>query len=98
MTALPNAIDGAPSLDGRGVLAVGTFDSTSTPNGTYLLDAANGTILHELVTGADFAQSAFAEGWLFTANEFGVYAWSPRDVGLTTGSSSGRVARARPLT
>lgn len=99
VTALPNAVDGAPTLDGRGVLAVGTFDSTSTPNGTYLLDAANGAILHELVTGADFAQSAFAEDWLFTANENGVYSWSPRGVALADRASgtSGERPAARTV-
>jgi outer membrane protein assembly factor BamB len=75
-TGLPNAVDGSPSMDGGGVLAVGTYDSNPTPNATYLIDAATGKILHNLVTGADFAQSVFAENWLFTANQYGVYAWA----------------------
>ncbi len=77
-TGLPNGVIGSPSLDGRGVLAVGTYDFTSTPNATYLVDAANGKILKNLVRGADFAQSVFADGLLFTANDSGVYAFRPR--------------------
>lgn len=72
---LPNAVDGTASLDGAGVLAVGTFDQTATPNETYLIDAANGVILHDVISGGDFAQSAFAENRLYTANQNGVYAW-----------------------
>jgi hypothetical protein len=75
MTGLPNAVSGSPSLDGAGVLAVGTYDSNPTPNATYLIDAADGKILRNLVGGADFAQSVFAEDWLFTANQYGVYGW-----------------------
>jgi outer membrane protein assembly factor BamB len=72
---LPNAVDGSPTLDGAGVLAVGTFDSQSTPNATYLINAATGKVLRNLVQGADFAQSAFAENWIFVANDSGVYAY-----------------------
>lgn len=75
ITQLPNAVDGSPTMDGSGVIAVGTFDSTSTPNATYLVDAATGSILRNLVTGADFAQSVFADAMLFSANQNGVYGW-----------------------
>ncbi len=75
IAALPNAVDGSPTMDGGGVLAVGTYDSNPTPNATYLIDAANGKILRKLVIGADFAQSVFADNWLFIANQYGVYAW-----------------------
>jgi outer membrane protein assembly factor BamB len=74
-SGLPNAVDGSPSMDGAGVLAVGTFDSTGTPNATYLVAATNGKVLRTLNVGADFAQSAFAGRWLFTANDAGVFAW-----------------------
>lgn len=75
-TGLPNAVLGAPTLDGAGVIAVGTYGTSSTPNAVYLLDARTGQILHILITGsANFAQSVFARGWLFTANSSGVYAW-----------------------
>jgi outer membrane protein assembly factor BamB len=81
-TGLPNGVIGSPTLDGGGVLAVGTYDYSSTPNATYLIDAKNGKILRRLVTGTDFAQSAWADDWLFTANSSGLYAW-----GLKTSSS-----------
>jgi outer membrane protein assembly factor BamB len=75
VTGLPNGVDGSPTLDGAGVLAVGTYDYQSTPNATYLLSSSTGSILSTLETGADFAQSAFAENWIFVANEDGVSAW-----------------------
>lgn len=72
----PAAGLGTPTLDGAGVIAVGTYGVSATPNAVYLLDARTGQILHTLITGgADFAQSVFAGGWLFTANGNGVYAW-----------------------
>jgi hypothetical protein len=63
------------------VLAVGTYDEQPTPNATYLLNAANGRILRNLVTGGDFAQSVFAENWLFVANQYGVTAWGAGPLG-----------------
>lgn len=76
VTGLPNAVLGTPSLDGAGVLAVGTFDFTTTPNAIYLINAANGEILRSLMTGGyDFGQSVFADGRLFVANSNGVYSW-----------------------
>jgi outer membrane protein assembly factor BamB len=77
-TGLPNGVTGSPSLDGAGVLAVGTFDGADLPNITYLVNSHTGAILSSLVQGYDFAQSVFANGWLFTANDSGVYAWAPR--------------------
>ncbi len=75
---LPNGVSGSPTLDGAGVLAVGTFDNSGAPNETYLVDAATGKILRALVRGDDFAQSVFAHNMLFTANSNGVYAWQVR--------------------
>src|SRR6266568_3226768 len=75
-TGLANGVIGSPSLDGGGVLAVGTYGFTKTPNEVYLLDASTGSILRRLVRGsADFAQSVFAEGRLFTANGNGLVSW-----------------------
>jgi outer membrane protein assembly factor BamB len=77
-TGLPNGVVGTPTLDGAGVLAVGTFGATATPNAVYLINARTGHILRTLITGStDFAQSVFAGGWLFTANGTGVYGWGP---------------------
>lgn len=81
VAGLPNGVIGSPSLDGKGVLAVGTFDHQSTPNATYLLSSATGRILRNLVTGSDYAQSVFAENWLFVANQYGIYAWGAGPLG-----------------
>lgn len=76
VTGLPNGVIGTPSLDGAGVIAVGTYDFSATPNAIYLINAATGRILRTLATnGHDFAQSVFADGRLFTANDNGLYAW-----------------------
>jgi outer membrane protein assembly factor BamB len=77
-TGLPNGVIGSPTMDGAGVLAVGTYDDTSTPDATYLINAATGKIIRTLVRGKDFGQSVFADSWLYTANAYGVYAWGPR--------------------
>jgi outer membrane protein assembly factor BamB len=74
-TGLPNGVIGSPTMDGGGVIAVGTYDTTTTPNATYLLDASNGAILRTLVQGTAFAQSVFADNWLFVANSNGVFAY-----------------------
>ena len=58
-----------------GVIAAGTYDSSKSPNATYLINATSGKVIRNLIEGTDFAQSAFAGGWLFTANAIGVYAW-----------------------
>jgi outer membrane protein assembly factor BamB len=73
-TGLPNGDIGSPTMDGGGVIAVGTFDA-STTNATYLLSASSGQILRTLVQGTAFAQSVFADNWLFSANSNGVFAW-----------------------
>jgi outer membrane protein assembly factor BamB len=75
-TGLPNGIIGSPAMDGGGVIAVGTYDATTTPNATYLLSASSGKILRTLLQGTAFAQSVFADGWLFCANSNGVFAWA----------------------
>ncbi len=74
-TGLPEGVTGSASIDGGGVIAVGTFDNGGPANDTYLLNAATGQIITVLTKGLDFAQSTFAEGWLFTANASGVSAW-----------------------
>lgn len=77
-TGLPEGVLGTASADGGGVVAVGTFDSGTAPNATYLVDAASGSIVRTLISGPlDFGQSVFAGGWLFTANSAGVSAWGP---------------------
>jgi outer membrane protein assembly factor BamB len=76
ITGLPNSVLGTPSLDGAGVLAVGTYDTSSTPNAVYLINAKTGQILRTLLSGGyDFAQSAFAAGHLYVATSNGLYAF-----------------------
>ncbi|MDX6325448.1 MAG: hypothetical protein QOK15_1802 [Nocardioidaceae bacterium] len=66
---LPNSSMETPTVDGAGVLTVGTWDKTSTPNAAYLLDASTGKILRTLNTGGrSFSPSIFADGWLLTTN------------------------------
>jgi outer membrane protein assembly factor BamB len=68
-TGLPNSVLGSPTMNGSGVIAVGTFDATTTPNAVYLLDSSTGKILKTLNTGGrTFAQPVFADGFVFTAN------------------------------
>jgi hypothetical protein len=71
-TGLPGKVLGSPSLDGGGLLAVGTYTS---PGGVYLINAATGAIVEELTTGTTFAQSVFADSWLYTATSNGLAAW-----------------------
>jgi hypothetical protein len=81
-TGLPGKVLGSPALDGGGLLAVGTY-AAAPAGGVYLINAATGAIVTELTTGTTFAQSVFADSWIFTATSNGVSAW-----GLpTTGSS-----------
>jgi outer membrane protein assembly factor BamB len=76
ITGLPDSVLGTPSLDGAGVIAVGTYDTSQVPNAVYLINAANGRIIRTLLAGGyDFAQSAFAQGRLYVANTNGLYAF-----------------------
>ncbi len=78
-TGLPGGVFGSPTMDGAGVIAVGTYGTATT--GIYLVNTANGALLRDpLMPGDAFAQSVFAEQWLFCANSTGVSAW-----GLPTG-------------
>lgn len=68
-TGLPNFALGSATLNGSGVLAVGTDGVSTTKNAVYLVDAATGKILRTLTTGGSFfAQSTFADGSVFTAD------------------------------
>jgi outer membrane protein assembly factor BamB len=80
-TGLPEGVTGSPTLDGAGVLAVGTYDNGTAPEETYLVSAVTGKILRTLVTGQDFAQSTFAGHQLFTADTSGVYGWAVKQPG-----------------
>lgn len=59
---------GTPTLSGGGVLAVATYDKTSTDNSVYLVDASTGQIVRRIRTGTPtFAQPVFADGYLLVA-------------------------------
>ncbi len=74
---LPGGVDGSPSMDGGGLLAVPTYyaGSKTTANGLYLMKASSGRIVRILVQGTEFAQCVFAGNRLFSANDNGVFAW-----------------------
>jgi outer membrane protein assembly factor BamB len=72
-TGMTGDVLGSPTLDGAGVIAAGMY--SGPPNGVDLLDAANGQIVAQLAPGIDFAQSVFADNWLFTATGNTVAAW-----------------------
>ncbi len=74
-TGLPGGVFGSPTMDGAGVIAVGTYAAATT--GIYLVNAATGALIrHPLMPGDTFAQSVFAERLLFCASSTGVYAWA----------------------
>ena len=72
-TPLTGGVMGSPTMDGAGVIAVGTYSPGSM--GVFLVDAATGSILSQLTTGGTFGQSVFAENEIFGATSNGVYAW-----------------------
>ncbi len=78
-TGLPDGVIGTPTLDGGGVLAVGTYDFTQTQNAFFLIRATTGRILRRLDRGSqDFAQGVFAGGRLLAPNGDGLVAWGLR--------------------
>jgi outer membrane protein assembly factor BamB len=77
-TGLSAPVLGTPSLDGAGVLAVGTYGTSPEPEADYLLNPSTGAILATVDNGdsAQFAQPVFADGYLFIATETaGLYAY-----------------------
>jgi polyvinyl alcohol dehydrogenase (cytochrome) len=76
-TGLPNGVLTSPTINGDHVIGIGTYDKSGLTNETYLVDASTGSILRTLDPGFDFGQSVFANGWVFTASNTGLYAWGP---------------------
>jgi outer membrane protein assembly factor BamB len=69
---------GSPTLDGGGVVAAATYNSsTKSNNGVYLLNAATGAIVRVIHTHQrEFAQPVFADGYLFiTTQDNGLFAY-----------------------
>ncbi len=81
-TGLPCSVEGTPTLDSAGVLAVGTYScpKTSRTPGAYLINASTGAILKFLPIPLSkvFGQPVFAQGTLFVATEAnGLYDFAP---------------------
>jgi outer membrane protein assembly factor BamB len=79
-TGLPARVFATPSLDGAGVLAVGTYADGSDPQADYLLNPSTGAIIATVSNGdsSQFAQPVFADNYLFIATESaGLYAYQP---------------------
>jgi polyvinyl alcohol dehydrogenase (cytochrome) len=79
-TGLPSEVLGTPSLDGAGVLTVGTYNDGSDPEADYLLDPSTGAMLATVSNGdsSQFAQPVFADQYLFIATSAaGLYAYQP---------------------
>jgi len=76
-TGLPDGVIGSPTMNGSGVIGVGTYDTTApSQNGVFLVNASTGQIAQALLPGdLDFAQNVFAGGMLFAANGTGLYAY-----------------------
>ena len=75
-TGLPEGVLSSPAINASGVIGLGTYDNGTAPNATYLISASTGAVLPTLNQGAvDFPQSAFADGWPYTATGFGLAAW-----------------------
>lgn len=77
ITALPGGVIGSPTMDGGGVVAAGTYGASGSPDGIYLIDAATGGVVQDMQDGTVFAQTVFANNWLFGATSDGLFAWSP---------------------
>lgn len=89
-TGLPSQVYGTPSLDGAGLLAVGTYADASDPHADYLLNPATGAILATVSNGdsPQFAQPVFAGQYLFIATDTaGLYAYEPSGSGAREGHS-----------
>jgi hypothetical protein len=87
-TGLSAQVYGTPSLDGAGLLAVGTHGAGSGPQADYLLNPSTGAILATVSNGdsRQFAQPVFADQYLFIATETaGLYAYKPSGSGAESG-------------
>jgi outer membrane protein assembly factor BamB len=77
-SGVPGETDGAPTLDGGGVIAVPVYNAKAgTTAGSYLYNASTGALLTQLSPngGAEFAQPIFADGYLFLAQAGGLTAF-----------------------
>lgn len=78
-TGLSGPIIGSPTMDGAGVIAAGSFKSTTNQNGVFLLNACTGQLLNTiaLAQASVFAQPVFADNYLLVASTaFGLRAYT----------------------
>jgi hypothetical protein len=70
-TGLTGSVIGTPGMDGAGVIAAGTYGSTTGQNGVFLLDASTGAIVKTLSynTAQTFGQPVFADRYLLIAGQ-----------------------------
>jgi outer membrane protein assembly factor BamB len=70
-TGLPGIVLGSPAKDAAGVIAAATYGPTST-TGTYLINAASGSVLRFISVGKQFSQPVFADNYLLLATRSGI--------------------------
>jgi outer membrane protein assembly factor BamB len=78
---LPNSVIGSPSLNGGGLIGVGTYDpgaAAGQPNASYLINRDTGAMVRTMESGGNyFSQPVFANGWFYTARTGGLLkAWA----------------------
>lgn len=98
-TGLPSQVFGTPSLDGAGLLAVGTYADGSDPEADYLLNPSTGAILATVSNGgsSQFAQPVFADQYVLIATDSaGLYAYTPSSSAVVGGDLL-RVSTNPPL-
>jgi outer membrane protein assembly factor BamB len=70
---LSGVVYGTPTLNGSGVLALATYDPTTSNNAAFLVNASTGAILRTIDTGGQkvFGQTVFADRYLIVATSTG---------------------------
>jgi hypothetical protein len=90
---MPSQVNGTPSLDGAGLLAVGTYADGKDPEADYLVSASTGAIVATVSNGnsSQFAQPVFADQYLFIATQTaGLSAYQPPASGAPPRGAGGR--------
>jgi outer membrane protein assembly factor BamB len=80
-TGLSGIVLGSPTMNGNGILAVSTYDTSGAQYASYFVDAATGQVLRTIPTINNyysFAQPVFADNYVFlTSVRGGIYAYTP---------------------
>src|SRR6185437_18273 len=80
-TGLPGNVVGSPTLDGRGVIGVPTFDTQGGVNNAWLVNASTGAVLTPVDTMGKmgFASPVFADNLVLVATwGKGLFAYHPK--------------------